>query len=221
MIRLTTRKLLMPALLAVAISPLSLAAIAAPDEGPRHPWSERHQEQRQALYDRAGLDGATRTALEEAHAEHREAQHQLREQHRERMNDILSEEQQQALHTAKREMHEERHAERRQAMQERLDALIDDWGLNEAERQALHDAREAMMVDARELHEQEFDSREDKRAAWLELRDEHRAALSEILSDEQMAELRDTMRPHHGHPRMGHHGMPHDKHGPGQHDDDA
>ncbi|GGX86023.1 hypothetical protein GCM10007160_11550 [Litchfieldella qijiaojingensis] len=220
MIRLITRKLLMPALLAAAIAPLTLAAIASPGEGPHHPWSERHQEHRQALYERAGLDAETRAALDEAHREHREAMHELQHQHREQMAEILDDEQHEALRAAMREMHEEHHAERRQAMQERLNVLIDGWGLSEDERQALLDAREAMMSDARELRNQEFDSREDRRAAWLELRDEHRAALSEILSDEQMAELRDIMKPHHGH-HKGHHGMPHGKHGSSHQDEDA
>lgn len=209
MIRLTTRKLLMPALLAVAIAPLALAAAAG--DGPRHFGSERHQEQRQALYERAGIDEATRTALEEAHAEHREAQRELREQHHERMNDILGAEQREALRAAMHEMHEERHTERRQAMQKRLDALIDNWGLDEDDRQALQDAREAMMADARELRDQEFESREDRHAAWLEIRDEHRAALAEILTDEQLAELRETMKPPHAH-RKGHHKGPHGGH---------
>ncbi|MFC3284995.1 hypothetical protein [Litchfieldella rifensis] len=222
MIRLTTRKLLMPALLAIAIAPLSLAASAAPGDESRHPWNERHQEQRQALYERAGIDEATRAALEEAHAEHREAQRELREQHHERVNDILGEEQHEALKAAMREMHEERHAERRQAMQERLDALIDSWGLDEAERQALHDAREAMMADARELRDQEFDNREDRRAAWLEIRDEHRAALAEILTDEQLAELREIMKSPHAH-HKGHHQEPHGGHHAPEHqaNDDA
>ncbi|WP_444676986.1 hypothetical protein [Halomonas sp. E19] len=108
--RLPTRKMFMPALLALAIAPLSLTATAQPAQG-ENGWNEqrqeRFQERRQALFDRAGLDEETRSALEEAHGEHMQALRELHEQHRERMDEILDEEQRTALREAKREMRQE------------------------------------------------------------------------------------------------------------------
>src|SRR5690554_7393249 len=88
--RTTTRKLLIPALLAVAIAPMSLAALAAPGKSDGT-WHEQRQEQReerrQALYERAGIDAETRSALEEARTEHQQALRELREQYHERMGE--------------------------------------------------------------------------------------------------------------------------------------
>lgn len=208
--RTTTRNLLIPALLAVAIAPMSLAAVAAP--GKSEGWHEQHQERfeerRQALFERAGLDEETRSALKEAHGEHVQALRELHEQHRERMDEILDEEQREALREAKREMRQEMHGERRgerhQAMQERLTTLVDSWELSDEERERLTELRESLYADMQELRGQEFDSREARRVAWQALRDEHREALGEVLSEEQIEALEAFMQPRHGHGK--HHG---------------
>ena len=72
-----SRKLLAPALLAIAIAPLALSATAAhhgkgaeQSQEQREQWKEARAEyraeQRQALFERAGIDEATREALDEA-----------------------------------------------------------------------------------------------------------------------------------------------------------
>ncbi len=48
-----------------------------------------------------------------------------------------------------------------------------------------------------ELRGQSFDSREERREAWQALRDEHHEALSELLTDEQIAEMREVMQGNH------------------------
>ncbi|WP_445158294.1 hypothetical protein [Halomonas sp. E14] len=203
--RLPTRKLFMPALLALAIAPLSLTATAQPAQG-ANGWNEqrheRFQERRQALFERAGLDEETRSALEEAHSEHMQALRELHEQHRERMDEILDEEQREALRDAKREMRQEHMQSKRggQAaggMQARLTALVDSWDLSDEERERLTELRESLYADMQELRGQSFDSREERREAWQALRDEHHEALSELLTDEQIAEMREVMQGNH------------------------
>lgn len=205
--RSMTRKLLMPALLAVAIAPLSLAATAGQSE---RGWSEQHQERfeerRQALFERAGLDDDTRSALEEAHAEHHQALRELHQQHRERMDEILDEEEREALREAKREMRQELHGERRgqghQDMMQRLSTLVDSWELSDEEREELTELRQTLYADMRELRGQTFESREERREAWQALRDEHQEALGELLSEEQIEAMKAMMQPH-GHKGHG------------------
>ncbi|WP_206022742.1 hypothetical protein [Billgrantia bachuensis] len=210
------RNLLIPALLAVAIAPMSLAAIAFPaqsDGGWHEQRHERFEERRQAMFERAGLDEETRSALEEAHDEHYQAMRELHERHRERMDEILDEEQREALREAKREMRQERQGERRderlQDMQERLTTLVDSWELSDAERERLTELRESLYADMQELRGQQFDSREERREAWQSLRDEHRDALGEVLTDEQIAALEAFMQPRHAKGHGGHRGAHH------------
>lgn len=194
------RNLLIPALLAVAIAPMSLAAVAAPtksDGGWHEQRHERFEERRQAMFERAGLDEETRNALEEAHDEHHQALRELHEQHRERMDEILDEEQREALLEAKREMRQEMHGVRHQDMQERLTTLVDSWELSDEERERLTELRESLYADMQALRGQQFDSREERREAWQSLRDEHREALGEVLTEEQMAALEAFMQPRH------------------------
>lgn len=216
--RNATRNLLLPALLAVAIAPMSLAAIAAPDKenGNWHEQrQERIQEQRQALFERAGLDEETRSALKEAHSEHRQAMRELHEQHRNSMDEILDAEQRDALREAKRELRQEQQAERRderrQDMQQRLTTLVDSWDLSDAEREELTKLRESLYADMQELREQSFDTREERREAWQALRDEHQEALGELLTEEQIEELGAAMRPSQqkGHGHYGYGGKRH------------
>lgn len=198
-----SRKLLLPALLAVAIAPLSLAATAGLHGEGRHQGWEQYREQReaqrQALFERAGLDETTREALEEAHGEHHQAMRELHQQHRERVDGILDEEQREALAEARREMREEQrsewHESRRAAMQERLETLVDGWELSDEEREALRETRESIYADLEELRSRDFDSREERREAMREMRATHQASLAELLSDEQLEELKDAMKP--------------------------
>ncbi|EWH03694.1 hypothetical protein [Halomonas sp. BC04] len=187
-----TRTLLMPALLAVAIAPLSLAATAG--QGDKD-WSE----QRQALFERAGLDEETRSALEEAHAEHHQALRELHQQHRERMDQLLDEEEREALREAKREMRQAQRGEYRgqgyHSMPQRLGTLVDSWELSDEEREALTELRHSLYADMQELRGQSFESREERREAWQALRDEHQDALGELLSEEQIEAIKAMMQP--------------------------
>lgn len=193
--------LLAPALLAVSLASLALTASAAPGgSGHQQDWSGKHHQRdtqhRQALFERAGIDEATRQALREARTEHREALRELREEHRRRMDGLLDEAQREALAEARQEMREEQRAERREAMQQRLTALVDSWGLSDEEREALREAREAIYTDMQALRGGDVDSREGRREAMRELREEHQAALAEILSDEQIEEMRTAISRH-------------------------
>ena len=201
-----TRKLFAPALLAAAIAPLALSASAAPGEGEPHGrGGSLHAEQREALFERAGLDAETRDALAEARAEHHQALQELQAEHRERLEEILDDDQRAALEQAKREMRQEWHAEQRQAREARLEALFDEWQLDEASREALREQRDAFHAEAQALRDQTFDSREDRRAAWEALRTEYHEALAEHLDEEQLSHLREAMRPDHKGPGP-HHG---------------
>ncbi len=190
--RSMTRTLLMPALLAVAIAPLSLAATAG--QGDKD-WSE----QRLALFERAGLDEETRSALEEAHTEHHQALRELHRQHRERMDQLLGEEEREALQEAKREMRQEQRGEHRgqgyHSMPQRLSTLVDSWELSDEEREALTELRQSLYADMQELRGQPFESREERREAWQALRDEHQDALGELLSEEQIEAMKAMMQP--------------------------
>ena len=229
MIRMNVRKALMPALLALTIAPLSLAASAGSHgddaiKGER--YQHKHAEHLDAMQERLGFDDDTRAELEAAHAElrdaHRElkahefasrderheAYHELHEQHRAALDEILTDEQREELRSVMHEKMQEHHAERREAMEQRLTALVDSWELSDAERDTLTEVRENLYRDMRELREQEFDSREERRDAYNALRDEHHAALAEILDERQLEELKAAMQPtggprHHG--KRGHH----------------
>ncbi|MBB3189496.1 hypothetical protein [Halomonas cerina] len=197
-----SRKRLVILLLAGLATPLSLTAGASPSDGhDRGPQTAPHL---QALYDRAGLDAETREALNEARAEHQEALKALREEHRQRMDELLDDDQREALEKARREMREAQRAERREAMQERLAALVDSWELSEEKRQALRETRETLYTDMQTLREREFDSREARHEAWQALREEHHAALAEILTEEQIAEMREAVSPRHYRDQKGH-----------------
>lgn len=209
------RKLLRPVLLAAIIAPLTLSAIAAPHDDEAHhggegqAWSEKHHpqwhaERRQALYERAGIDEQTRQALETARAEHLEALKALREEHRQRMDELLDDDQREALEKARREIREAQRAERREAMQERLAALVDSWELSDEKREALRETRESLYADMQALRERDFDSREARREAWQALREEHHAALAEILTEEQITEMREAVSPRHDRDQKGH-----------------
>ena len=108
--KMSLRQLFAPALLAVAITPLAFTAQADNHEGrgmDREAMMERMEERRQEVYERAELSEDQQTALNEAHAEHREAVLALREEHQARVAEILSEQEQQALRDAMHEMHAE------------------------------------------------------------------------------------------------------------------
>ncbi|MDC8802871.1 hypothetical protein PRZ61_05345 [Halomonas pacifica] len=189
-----TRKLLMPALLTLAIAPLSLTALADGQRG-GHPGGHHdagpHHE---ALLERLDLDAETRAAIDEARRAHQAALRELHAEHRAELEALLSDEQRQALAEARQEQREQRRA----AMQARLDALIDGWELSEEQREALTATRATIAGDLAELREREFDDRETRRDALRELRASHHAALAEILDEAQLAELQEAMRPERG-----------------------
>ena len=93
----------------------------------------------------------------------------------------------------RQERYSEYRAERGQNMQQRFTELVDSWGLSDTERNELTELRESLYADMQELREQSFDTREERREAWQSLRDEHQEALGELLSEEQLEELRDSM----------------------------
>ncbi|HBS83953.1 hypothetical protein NDQ72_15890 [Halomonas sp. KG2] len=114
---MSLRQLFAPALLAVALMPLAFSANADHHNSAdidREAMQERMEEYRQEAYQRAGLSEEQQTALNEAHAEHRDAMLSLREEHQAQVAEILTEEEQQTLRDAMREMHAEKHSERRQ-----------------------------------------------------------------------------------------------------------
>lgn len=99
-----------PAFLAIALMPLAFTAQAEQHEHrgmEREAMHERMEERRQEVYQRAELSEEQQTALNQAHAEHREAVMALREEHQARVADILSDEEQQALRDAMHDVHAE------------------------------------------------------------------------------------------------------------------
>lgn len=217
-----SRKLL-PALLAVAIAPMPVTALADQhgegqrnDDNFRHPHVH-HQSMRQALYERAGIDEATREALKQAHEEHQQALQDLHREHRERMDELLDDEQRAALEAARRDMRDEWREERHAAMQERFESIVDGWDLSEEDRETLRKTREALYADMQALRKQDFETREERREAWKTVRNSHYEALSDLLSDEQIAELKQAARPHgsnwHGHQGDGKQGKHAKRHG--------
>lgn len=113
---ISLRQLFAPALLAVALMPLAFSANAGHHNSAdidREAMQERMEERRQDVYQRAGLSEEQQTALNEVHAEHRDAMLSLREEHQAKVAEILTEEEQQALRDAMREMHADKHDERR------------------------------------------------------------------------------------------------------------
>ncbi|MEQ5802879.1 hypothetical protein [Halomonas sp. H10-9-1] len=210
-----SRRILAPALLAIAIAPLALQATAAPGDneraGQRQQWqearAEHHAERRAALFERADLDAETREALENAYHEHREAMAELRETHRDHVAELLSDDQQAALDEARREMREEyrntQRPHRAKALQQHMTEMVDGWDLSAEEREALRELRQSHYADMTELRNRDFDSREERREAYQALRDEHREALAEVLSVEQIEEMERIAREAYGQ-RGGH-----------------
>lgn len=206
-----TRKLLMPALLSLAIAPLSLTALADGQRG-GYPGHQDGGPRHEALLDRLDLDAETRAAVDEAREAHRQAYRELRgrdfedrearhgairalhAEHRAELDELLDESQRQALAEARQEQREARRA----AMQARLDAVIDGWGLSEEERQALVETREAIARDLAEFRDRDFENREARRTAMAELREAHQAALAELLDETQLEELKAALSPWRG-----------------------
>ncbi|MDR5858921.1 hypothetical protein FZZ93_09570 [Halomonas eurihalina] len=203
-----SRKLLMPALLAALVAPLSLAASASPDHPP-HP-GEHREDLRQEAFERAGIDQQTRDELKEAREDYRDAMKDLRDEHRQQIDEILGEDGKAALEKAQQQMHEEHRAEQQQAREARIKALFDEWELSDSTREALAQQRDEFRSEAETLKEQEFEGPEERRQAWKDLMQSHRDALSEHLSEQQIEELGDALRPQGHGP-----GRPHDHgHGP-------
>ncbi|PSJ21677.1 hypothetical protein CVH10_10365 [Halomonas sp. ND22Bw] len=221
-----TRTLFAPALLAAAIAPLAFSASAG--QGGPHGQPQPggfHAEQREALFDRAGIDAETRDELAEAQQAHREAIRELRQDYREQIDGILDDEQRAALDEARQQIRQEHRTEAREAIKARVDAVIDGWDLDDETRQSLDELHHAFMDDAQALKAQSFDSRDERRQAWKAMRDQHHDALAELLSEAQIAELEQAMRPPHDGPghrgERGHHGKPGPHGGPERAEQDA
>ncbi|GHC17775.1 hypothetical protein [Aidingimonas halophila] len=208
MIATPSRKFLLSSLFALALSPLSFMAMAAPGDDhsmPGHGKPPMHPMHFEAMAEKWELNDDELEALREVHDDYREQQKALREEHHQAMADILGEERIEEMTAQKRDRRHERSQARHEAIQERLDTLYASWNLDDQEKQALADAHTYMRDRISELRDQEFDSREEKRDAWLEIRDEHRDALAEVLNEDQIDVLKMVMKPgHHG-------GKPHGK----------
>ncbi|MGQ0334270.1 hypothetical protein [Halomonas elongata] len=203
-----SRKLLMPALLAAFVAPLSLAASASPDH-PSRP-GEHREDLRQEAFERAGIDQQTRDELKDAREDYRNAMKDLRDEHRQQVDEILGEDGKAALEKARQQMHEEYRAEQQQAREARIEALFDEWELSESTREALAKQRDDFRSEAEALKAQEFENPEERRQAWKDLMQSQHDALSEHLSEQQIKEFGDALRPEGHGP-----GKPHDHgHGP-------
>lgn len=188
-----TRKLLMPALLASLVAPLSLAASASTDQ---------RSDAKQQLFERAGIDQKTQNKLKQARKDYRESMMELRTEQRQKIDEILGEEGKAALEKAKQQMREERRAEKKQAREARIQALFDKWELSDDTRQSLEQQREEFRSEAEALKAKEFENSKDRRQAWKELITTQREALSKHLDEEQMKALGEAMRPQS--PRVKH-----------------
>lgn len=182
---------------------LPLTAMAGmPTNAPQGTGPRPHQ----AIMATLDLTDAQRNALHETRQGFRQEHQALREQERKAIDDILTEEQRASLMQA-REQHQgaARHDQRQMRQQARLDALLDSWSLSDEDRATLKDARQTLMEKMRALHDKTFDSREEKRAAVENLRQDYQAALDDVLNEAQRHALVVLMMPQHGsHPR-GHH----------------
>ncbi|WP_458526110.1 hypothetical protein [Onishia taeanensis] len=212
------RHLLAISLISSIALPLAATAASPADAHPpqdQHPG--QHMEQMAAL----NLSDDQRDALTKAHQSFREERQALREQQRGAIDEILTEEQRARLDAAREARHDgkQRHEQRQARMQERLDALYASWSLSDDDRATLSDAHQTLMDQRRALHQEAFDSREDRQAAVEALRAEHEQALAEVLNEEQRHALAVLMAPHHHkHPR-GHHGHQAGEHRDGAHGD--
>lgn len=205
-----TRKALLPAILTAMLLPVSMGALAgekAADEphGPDH--AGPRGEHMEVLFDRADIDDETREALRQAGIEHHDAMEQLNADYRDQRQQILGEEGVSALEQAGKELREER-----------LTTLMDEWQLSDEDRASLQQTREGFHESIQSLRARDFESREARRQAWNELRETTHASLAEVLSEEQIDELKHTMMPDHGRGDRGPHGHHHgDRHGEAQH----
>ncbi|AZV30566.1 hypothetical protein [Cobetia sp. ICG0124] len=70
-----------------------------------------------------------------------------------------------------------------------LDKILASWHLSDAQKQKLETLKQQQMESRKQLKEQTFDSREARRDAIKAQRDQHKAALAEILDDNQVKVL--------------------------------
>ncbi|WP_304526054.1 Spy/CpxP family protein refolding chaperone [Halomonas sp. I5-271120] len=176
---------------------LPLTAIAGmPSNTPKEMGP--HQGPRLEMMAELDLTDEQRNALQETRQTFRQEHQALREQERTAIDDILTEEQRASLSaTLERHQGAARHDQRQARQQVRLDALLDSWSLSDEDRATLNDARQALMDKMRALHDATYDSREEKRAAIEALRQEHQAALADVLNEAQRHALVVFMMPHH------------------------
>lgn len=103
---------------------------------------------------------------------------------------------------------EEQRSPRQETMQQRLVALVDSWGLSDKEREALREARQKSYADRQALREHDVDSPQARREAMRELREGHQEALADILSEEQIEEMRDIVSRHNRQGQGGNNPQP-------------
>ncbi|WP_136069269.1 hypothetical protein [Modicisalibacter radicis] len=195
---------LLAALLAGGTISLAQAAPGpAYGHGPQGPHSRV-----EALFDSWQLDEASRQAFADEQRDYREQRHALREAHEQRLGEILDERQLAALHVMRVPPHRmqdhgrhdgpgtdhQRPPMRHGDPGELFSALFKSWGLSDAEQSQLADTREQFFSQARELRDRQLDDREARHEAWQALREEHKQALGEVLSDDQLAVL-EALRP--------------------------
>ncbi|MGB8713241.1 MAG: hypothetical protein WCD50_08945 [Onishia taeanensis] len=196
---------------------LPLTAAADMQTGAPHA-QDPHQGARLEMMSELNLTDEQRDALTEAHQNFSEERQALRDEQRAAIADILTDEQLATLDAA-RKAHADhprgkhhRDGKRGEQRRERMEALLGSWNLSDADLATLREAHETLRDEMRALHEQDFDNRDDRRAAAEAIRDEHDAALAEVLNEEQRHALAVLMAPHHDrHPR-GHHGHQEGKH---------
>ncbi|GHA96321.1 hypothetical protein [Modicisalibacter luteus] len=206
--RPTSSALLLAALLSAGTIQL---ASASPSDAPHASKAESHLAQPfgphdrvEALFDSWNLDDSQRDAFKQAQQEYRDQRQALRKQHEQRLAEILDEDQLKALHAMQhpgpdsdrgpgfdhgKRNKDHGHGARmpHKRMVDLIDSLYTSWGLSDAQRTELANAREQFMAEAKALRDQSFDTRTAKREAFQALRKQHRQAMGDVLSDEQMA----------------------------------
>ncbi|GAB2802620.1 hypothetical protein GCM10027040_33350 [Halomonas shantousis] len=85
----------------------------------------------------------------------------------------------------------------------RLDTLLQSWELSEQARNAIDQANTDFRDKASALETQQFVSRDARHEAWQQLRQAHRAALAEVLDEQQLKALDAYLRLGAPHPGKG------------------
>ncbi|MHB0775828.1 hypothetical protein [Halomonas sp. WWR20] len=207
-----------------------------PGKGSQTTHAAPHRELMEALFDSWQLSDDDRQALEQAREtlrddlaalksrnfDNRDERHaalkDVREAMHARLAEILSDDQIRVLDLMRQQgrpgpHHGPRHADQRR---EAVQAIIDSWNLDDEQKAALADARQAMKEDIQSLRSEGFNDRKEERSAWRAFREAQRERLADILSPAQLDVLEDIMQRHAPRPPRGHapggpgHAMKHD-----------